>query len=153
MKNMSKPVLLASLVFLNLSIFYSSVTAQQMKYVPVEFNINKTRGLGDNLSMLVDFSSTDGSGLKGIGVLSLCQCACDSLFEWFFPPSDEIIAGHRGAGLLGFPSTQTAFSASSRSSSGTNRISGSLGVTETIGSRGKNRSTPFWVSFVYREED
>ena len=97
-------VLLAGICF-----SHRTAHAQSVFNDTILFKILKTRTYDGGFRYLMEFQSVEQSGggqgldLSGKGVLSLCACYCDSIWDAWPAPSDSVMTG--GAATLTLMST------------------------------------------------
>ena len=158
-----KKIIYISFCCLVSAFFYSgNLQAQSQAFGTQVFNdtilfkIGRIDNIPNGQRYFLEFQ-TQGTGpgnpsiFSGIGVLSMCNCYCDSLWDAWPPPrddSDSLLTG--GIGVISYPSTQSSGGGSGiyDSSSG-GRQRARLNVIQMPGSF--RRQEPFPLQMTYRE--
>ncbi|MEM6801064.1 MAG: hypothetical protein AAF696_06645 [Bacteroidota bacterium] len=119
------------------------------------FQISRIDNIPNGQRYFMEFQ-TQGTGpgnpsiFSGIGVMSMCNCYCDSLWDAWPPPredTDSLLRG--GIGVLSYPSTQSSGGGSGIfDSSNGGRQRARLNVIRMPGSF--RRQEPFPLQMTYR---
>ena len=91
------------LLFIVFALSLSNLNAQNVQSAPVDFIIKRIKNTPNQnkMRMLLNFEVTEGSNqFTGIGVLSMCGCYCDSIWDAW--PVEVLGNGIPGTGTLHF---------------------------------------------------
>ena len=142
---MKKLINICSLCLISICLSITNARGQAVFNDTILFQITGIEQINNGFKYFLEFE-TQGTGLgnpeafRGIGVLSMCSCYCDSIWDAWPAPKDSLLTG--GIGVLTYPST-----ASSGGDGGLRR--GRLGVLQMPGSF--LRQDPFPLQITYKE--
>ena len=151
---MKKLINICSLCLISICLSITNARGQAVFNDTILFQITGIEQINNGFKYFLEFE-TQGTGLgnpeafRGIGVLSMCGCYCDSLWDAWPPPKDSLLTG--GIGVLTYPSTASSGGDGGlfKSSSSGGRQRGRLGVLQMPGSF--LRQDPFPLQITYKE--
>lgn len=152
---MKKIINICSLCLISICLSTASAFGQAVFNDTIFFKITGIEQLTNGFKYFLEFE-TQGTGqgnqdsFKGIGLLSMCSCYCDSIWDAWptSPPSDSLFGG---IGVLTYPSTASSGGDTGlfKSSSSGGRQRGRLGVLQMPGSF--LRQDPFPLQITYKK--
>ncbi|MEL6252537.1 MAG: hypothetical protein AAFR87_11050 [Bacteroidota bacterium] len=153
---MKKLINIFSLCLISICLSATNTFGQAVFNDTILFKINGIEQVGNAFKYFLEFE-TQGTGpgnpdaFRGIGVLSMCSCYCDSIWDAWpaSPPPDDSL--FTGVGVITYPSTTSSGGNGGlfKSSSSGGRQRGRLGVLQMPGSF--LRQDPFPLQITYKE--
>lgn len=141
-------------MFLGLSIFTHHSQAQQVFNDTILFDITRITQSGNDFRYIVSFEPFGNAPTQGIsggiGLISMCACNCDSLWDAWPRPTDEpdsLLSG--GKATITYSSSSGSATSGLFGSSSPNRQRGRINIIQMPNSF--IREKPFSLPIIFKE--